>query len=160
MTNYAELIAELDELAKEYKACVSGDAKDDLLNYNWSDKPHRVLYDACDKMNEAAAALRDLTEWRDRKAENVPDDPWYAFAYLVSRCGEGFGGELMRQGRTDTQARNAVIGCLLDFAAGEACRVARKEGREPDHSKWKNAADDAFERAVKRTHLPHPKDAG
>lgn len=78
-------------------------------------------------------------------------DPWNAFVFFVSKCASGFGRELVQQGRTDLQARNAVIGCFLDFAAGEACRIARREGREPDHEKWTKAVNDAFERAVKRT---------
>lgn len=81
-------------------------------------------------------------------------DPWNAFAFFVSKCASGFGKELIQQGRTDVQARNAVIGCFLDFAAGEACRIARREGREPDHEKWTQAVNDAFERAVKRTSKP------
>lgn len=84
-------------------------------------------------------------------AKRVPKDPWHAFAWFVSRCGEGFGRELMERGKTATQARNTIIGCFLDMAAGEACRLARSEGREPDPAKWRKAVDDAFERAVKRT---------
>lgn len=81
----------------------------------------------------------------------APADPWNAFAFFVGKCASGFGRELLQQGKTDTQARNAVIGCFLDFAAGEACRVARREGREPSPEKWTKAVNDAFERAVKRT---------
>ena len=84
----------------------------------------------------------------------IPTDPHKAFAYLVSRCAEGFGVELLQEGRTDMQARNLIIGYFLDFAAGEACRVARREGREPSHEKWTKAVDDAFARAVKRTSPP------
>jgi len=80
-----------------------------------------------------------------------PIDPWKAFPYFVGKCAEGFARELVEQGKTVTQARNAVIGCFLDMAAGEACRIARGEGREPDPSKWSKAVNDAFERAVKRT---------
>ena len=85
----------------------------------------------------------------------VPEDPWMAFAYFVSRCGEGFGKELLAQGKTETQARNIIIGCFLGFASGEACRVARSEGREPDIEKWRKATEDAFARASKRT-APQP----
>lgn len=84
-------------------------------------------------------------------AKKAPIDPWKAFAYFVSKCSEGFGAELMREGKTETEARNAIIWCLLDFAAGEACRIARHEGREPDQEKWTSAVNDVFERAVKRT---------
>ena len=91
----------------------------------------------------------------------VPDDPWMAFAYLVGRCAEGLAKELLERGRSETQARNAVIRCFLDMAAGEACRQARREGREPDPSKWRKATDDSFERATKRSALPsHALDAG
>jgi hypothetical protein len=83
--------------------------------------------------------------------EKVPTDPRLAFAYFVSRCGEGYGKELMLAGKTQTQARNCIIHDLLNFAAGEACRVARSEGREPDREKWLKAVTDAFERAVERT---------
>ncbi len=81
----------------------------------------------------------------------VPDDPYLAFATLVSGCGNGLMKELILSGRTETQARNAVIHCFLAFASGEACRVARREGREPDKEKWTAATDKAFEKAVKRT---------
>lgn len=83
--------------------------------------------------------------------KRTPTDLWRAFAYFVSKCAEGFGRELLEQGKTDTEARNAVIGCFLDMAAGEACRIARREGRQPDIKKWHKATDDAFGRAVKRT---------
>ncbi len=82
---------------------------------------------------------------------DVPRDPYGAFAWFASQCASGLYRELMEKGKTDTQSRNAVIHCFLDFAAGEACRVARREGREPNHEKWQKATDDAFERATKRT---------
>ena len=81
----------------------------------------------------------------------VPDDPYLAFARLVSACGNGLMKELVAGGKTETQARNAVIHCFLAFASGEACRVARREGREPDKERWTKATDTAFEKAVKRT---------
>ena len=71
----------------------------------------------------------------------IPDDPYMAFAVLVSRCGNGLMKELMETGKTETQARNAVIHCFLDFASGESCRVARREGREPDRDKWRAACE-------------------
>lgn len=83
--------------------------------------------------------------------DGVPVNFRMAFAYFVSRCGEGYGKELMKEGKTPTQARNAIIHDLLAFAAGEACRVARSEGREPDVTKWRVATERAFERAVIRT---------
>lgn len=91
-------------------------------------------------------------EMKERMAlAGVPDEPYAAFAWFVSRCASGLYQELLEKGKTDTEARNAVIHCFLDFAAGEACRVARREEREPDSDKWRKATDDAFERAVKRT---------
>lgn len=86
-----------------------------------------------------------------KRPSSVPKDSWQAFAYLVSRCASGLHKELMEQGKTDKAARNAVIWCFLAMAAGEACRIARSEEREPDHGKWRKATDDAFERAVTRT---------
>lgn len=83
--------------------------------------------------------------------DKVPDDPYGAFAFFVSRCASGLYQELLEKGKTDTDARNAVIHCFLDFAAGEACRVARSESREPDWDKWRKATDIAFDHAVKRT---------
>jgi len=83
--------------------------------------------------------------------DDIPDDPYLAFATLVSRCGNGLMRELIDSGKTETQARNSVIHCFLAFASGEACRVARREGREPDKEKWTKATDSAFEKAVKRT---------
>lgn len=87
----------------------------------------------------------------DAALSKVPDDPYGAFAWFLSQCASGLYKELLEKGRTDTQARNAIIHCFLDCASGEACRVARREGREPDHDKWRKATDDAFERATKRT---------
>lgn len=80
----------------------------------------------------------------------VPRDSYKAFAYFVGKCAEGFGKELIRDGKTATQARNAIIHCFLDFASGEACRIAKREGRSPDRRKWRKATDGAFDRAVKR----------
>ena len=82
----------------------------------------------------------------------VPDDSYGAFAYFVSRCASGLYNELVEKGKTDTEARNAIIHCFLDFAAGEACRVAKREEREPDQDKWRKATDKALERAIKRTY--------
>lgn len=81
----------------------------------------------------------------------VPDDPYGAFAWFVSHCASGLYKELTARGKTDTEARNAVIHCFLDFASGEACRIARREGRAPDRGKWHEATDKAFDRAVERT---------
>lgn len=84
----------------------------------------------------------------------VPTDPYDAFAWFVSQCASGLYGELLEKGKTDTEARNTVIHCFLDFASGEACRIARREGRDPDHDKWRAATDGAFERAAKRVAEP------
>ena len=92
--------------------------------------------------------------------DKAPIDPWKEFTFFIGKCAEGFGRELLKQGKTDAQARNVIIQCFLDFAAGEACRVARREGREPSPEKWRKAVDDAFDRAVKRTaasHQPQPE---
>lgn len=84
----------------------------------------------------------------------VPADPYGAFAWFVSMCASGLYRELLEKGKTDMAARNAVIHCFLDFASGEACRIARREEREPDHEKWRAATDAAFDRAIKRS-LPN-----
>jgi hypothetical protein len=81
----------------------------------------------------------------------VPEDTWGAFGYLVSRCASGVYTELVAKGKTDAEARNAVIHTFLDMACGEACRIARREGREPNKDKWQAAVDAAWSRAVKRT---------
>lgn len=86
--------------------------------------------------------------------QRVPDDPYGAFGWFISRCSSGLYSELVEQGKTDAEARNAVIHCFLDMAAGEACRVARREEREPDPAKWRAATDKAFTRAVQRTAKP------
>lgn len=86
----------------------------------------------------------------NKRLSEVPNDPYGAFAWFVSHCASGLYGELLERGKTDTEARNAVIHCFLDFASGEACRIAQREGRAPDHNKWREATDAAFERAVKR----------
>lgn len=83
---------------------------------------------------------------------DLPEDPSKAFAALVGMCATAYGRELMdREGITDTQARNVVIQAFLDMAAGEACRIARGEDREPDPEKWRKATSAAFEKAVERT---------
>lgn len=81
----------------------------------------------------------------------VPADPWGAFAWFLNQCASGFARELMAQGKTETHARNAIIRCLVSAAAGEACRIARSEGREPNPTKWRQFTCTQFERAVKRT---------
>lgn len=85
--------------------------------------------------------------------DEVPADPYGAFAWFVSQCASGLYRDLMEKGKTDVEARNAAIHCFLDFASGEACRIARREGREPDADKWRKATDDAFAKAVKRTEV-------
>lgn len=97
-----------------------------------------------------------MTKHRAAKArkalENVPADPFGAFAWFVSQCAQGFHRELTERGCcTSTDAHNAIAHCFLDFAAGVACRVASGEDREPDIAIWRKAADEAFERATKRT---------
>lgn len=95
-----------------------------------------------------------------KRGPKIPDDPWKAFAYFVSRCASGFYKELVEQGKTETQARNAVIGCFLQMAAGAACRIARGEGREPAPEKWRKATKAAFDRAVKQTAPCRPTKRG
>jgi len=90
-------------------------------------------------------------EQMNKVLSEAPSDPYGAFAWFVSHCASGFYKELLEKGKTDTEARNAVIHCFLDFAAGEACRIARRECREPGQEKWREATDKAFERAIKRT---------
>jgi len=86
-----------------------------------------------------------------KPAGEVPADSWGAFTYLVGKCATGVARELVEQGKTPVQARNAVINAFIAMAAGEACRVAREEGRRPSAAKWRKATNDAFARAVKRT---------
>lgn len=97
-----------------------------------------------------------MSETAAKSTNEVPADSAKAFAFFVNKCGAGYGGELLREGKTETEARNIIIHHFLDFAAGEACRVARREGREPDFEKWTKAVNNAFERAVKRTATPAP----
>lgn len=59
-------------------------------------------------------------------------------------------------GQTETQARNEVIGMLTQMAAGEACRVARAEGREPDHERWRTFTDKCFSKACRYTSPKEP----
>lgn len=86
-----------------------------------------------------------------RPAVELPDDPVNAFAYLVSKCASGLLQELVAAGKTDKQARLAIIHYFLAFASGEACRIARSEGRDPDRDKWLKAVNGAFDKAVNRT---------
>jgi hypothetical protein len=81
----------------------------------------------------------------------LPNDPVMAFAVLVSKCANGLLGELVESGKTETQARNAIVYYFLDFASGEACRIARSEGRTPDRDKWLKAVNGAFDKAFART---------
>ena len=93
------------------------------------------------------------------KPPRIPPDPHKAFAWFVSKCGTGFCHEMIALGKTPTQARNSVIQMLLAFAAGEACRIAREENREPNIDKWSKATAAAFNSAVERTkgHTPAHK---
>jgi hypothetical protein len=91
-----------------------------------------------------------MADTNDAEVE-LPSDPTKAFAYLVSRCASGLCVELIEGGLTDTQARNQIIHHFLAFAAGEACRIARSEEREPNPEKWAAATRRAFDQAVKRT---------
>lgn len=88
--------------------------------------------------------------------QKVPTDPRMAFAYFVSRCAEGYAKELLAEGKTPTEAKNAIIHHFLDFAAGEACRIAVSENRKPDHAKWHKATNAAFTKAIERTTNPEP----
>lgn len=81
----------------------------------------------------------------------LPDNPHECLAVLVSRCAGGFAKEMIEAGYTATEARNMVVHHFVAFACGEACRIAREEGREPDPDKWRKATDIAFENAVERT---------
>jgi hypothetical protein len=110
---------------------------------------------------DAAAGRKTAQEppMTDEPEVALPDDSWKCFALLVSKCASGYGAELLAEGLSDAQARNRIIHAFLAFAAGEACRMARREGREPDREKWSRATADAFERAVARTgrRFPHPR---
>lgn len=92
-----------------------------------------------------------MTALTGRRKLTEGGDSVKIFAFLVSKCASGLLLELRDEGKTETQARNAIIHYFLDFAAGEACRVARGEGREPNREKWAEATNGAFDRAVKRT---------
>lgn len=46
---------------------------------------------------------------------------------------------------------------LMACAAGEACRIARDDGREPNPEKWRSATDAVFAAAVARTALAQEK---
>ena len=86
----------------------------------------------------------------------VPADPYGAFGWFVSQCASGLYRELVAKGYSDTKARNAIIHSFLSMAAGEACRVARREKREPNQDKWRKATDTAFSKAIKRTEPDAP----
>lgn len=103
-------------------------------------------------MSESAKVMWRWADYGDGVL--LPEDTLQCFAYLVSRCASGAYQELVDAGKTDVQARTTVIHTFMNFAAGEACRVARKEGREPDETLWRAATDDAFSRAVQRTAAP------
>lgn len=91
------------------------------------------------------------TKAMSKKLSEVPEDTIGAFAWFVSHSASGAYKELLQQGRSDTEARNTIIHCFLDFASGEACRVARSEGRDPDKKKWRKATDAALKKAIERT---------
>ena len=86
-----------------------------------------------------------------KKLSEVPTDPYGAFGWMVSHCASGLYKELVAKGYTDTKARNAIVHTFLDMAAGEACRIAIREEREPNPEKWRTATDAAFSKAIKRT---------
>lgn len=92
--------------------------------------------------------MSNPTSTDDDARVDVPDDPYKAFAWMVSSCASGLCAELIEDGKTETQARNAVVNLLLHFAAIEACRIARGDGREPDPQRWREATGDHFQRAL------------
>ena len=50
------------KMSDEYRAAVSGDAKDGILNLNWVDKPHRLIYDLCNAYDADQAEIAALKE--------------------------------------------------------------------------------------------------
>lgn len=56
------------------KLAVTGDAHGDYFHaFNWSDKPHRVVYDAAKIINAAAAELATLRAEVERLREALRD---------------------------------------------------------------------------------------
>ncbi|MFN3891942.1 MAG: hypothetical protein ACK4MV_16225 [Beijerinckiaceae bacterium] len=82
------------------------------------------------------------------------ENPISFFASMVSRCANGLLAELKDAGLSEDQGKTKIVHLLIDFAAGEACRIARRNGREPDRDKWLAAVNRAFDEAVARTAPP------
>jgi uncharacterized membrane protein len=41
----------------DYREAVSGTSENDLLNFNWQDKPHRLVYDLCSEVERLQKQL-------------------------------------------------------------------------------------------------------
>ena len=93
--------------------------------------------------------MSELEKIYDEIENLSPHELW---ARCLSVAASGYFLHLTKEaGLTEAQAKNRIIGDFLACASGEACRLARKEGRVPDPNKWRKATNDAFKRAVERT---------
>lgn len=46
----------------DYRNALSGEGEFMSLGYEWSDKPHRLVYDLCGEVDHLRAALRGLVD--------------------------------------------------------------------------------------------------
>jgi hypothetical protein len=69
-------LAKLRKLAADLRLAPNGDAKTEFANFNWSDKPHRVLYQMCGAVEETAAKYLDLLPNRKPDGEFDTFDTW------------------------------------------------------------------------------------
>lgn len=122
--------------------------------------PSEIALALIERVRKVEALERENASLREADAmpNDVPESPHGAFAYFLSKCVGGYGAELMRSGtHTETDVRNAVVHALMACAAGEACRIARDDGREPNPEKWRSATDAVFAAAIARTALAQEK---
>jgi hypothetical protein len=49
-----------DATTDDYRAAVSGEGEFGTLGHEWSDKPHRLVYDLCGEVDKSAARIAEL----------------------------------------------------------------------------------------------------
>lgn len=52
--------AQLDP--EDYRRAISRDAEDEILNADWADKPHRLVYDLCNEVERLTAKVETLSQ--------------------------------------------------------------------------------------------------
>ena len=71
----------------DYRHAMGGRAKDPLLNYNWRDKPHRLVYDLCREIERLQEELEQMrARGGDRARMTCPLCPDAVEELPAARC--------------------------------------------------------------------------